>query len=41
MSVVETFATNAIKYGTRAKFGIMLPSVKSSIPELLIYQATG
>jgi maleate isomerase len=29
MSAVETFATGAIKYGTRAKFGIMLPSVNA------------
>lgn len=29
MSAVDTFVTGAIKYGTRAKFGIMLPSVNA------------
>ena len=29
MSTVEAFATSAIKYGTRAKFGMMLPSVNA------------
>ena len=29
MKTAEAFATNAIKYGTRAKFGMMLPSVNA------------
>ncbi len=29
MSTAVAFATNAIKYGTRAKFGMMLPSVNA------------